>query len=202
MLKMFQVKFLVAIAFLVIAIALIYAGARHRSMTGGPEASRVETSPPRRHRYVLVLDLDETLAHYDQDAKRVTFRPHVNHFLREADRSFDEIVLFTAALREYADEIVDSLERASDVKIPRRYYRESCAIFDGNLVKDLRVLRESQSSRVFIVDNTPGVFVLQPQCGLQIPSFYGDPEDDHLISMLQVLNAKITHLEQSAAVAQ
>lgn len=59
-------------------------------------------------RYTLVLDLDETLIHnvdYGQDSFFLV-RPGCVQFI-ELMAQYYEIVIFTAALQEYADQVVD-----------------------------------------------------------------------------------------------
>lgn len=65
-------------------------------------------------RYTLVLDLDETLIHYEDVDESHEFegevcymvRPGVSKFLQELSQHY-EIVVFTAALQEYADWILN-----------------------------------------------------------------------------------------------
>lgn len=51
--------------------------------------------------YTLILDLDETLAHYFYSPSGGTFliRPHCNEFLQEMSQYF-EVVIFTAAMKD------------------------------------------------------------------------------------------------------
>lgn len=60
--------------------------------------------------YTLVLDLDETLIHFDDENKDeevfYMVRPGLNKFLTEMSQIF-EIVIFTAALQDYADWILN-----------------------------------------------------------------------------------------------
>ena len=141
-------------------------------------------------RKVLVLDLDETLVHFEERSNSVTFRPHTSWFLKKAAGIFDEIVVFTAATEPYAKSIVDELERRSGVHINRRYSRESCGMLDGTVVKDLRVLGEPDTTQLLFVDNTPSVFRLQPQSGIQIADFWGDQNDTELINVFVELEMK------------
>jgi len=58
--------------------------------------------PDTRHKYTLVLDLDETLVHLVEseqadDGSYCYFRPGVNYFLKELSKHY-EIVVFTAAM--------------------------------------------------------------------------------------------------------
>ena len=47
-------------------------------------------------KYTLVLDLDETLVHYDWSNKQFKIRPYTRAFLKEMSQFF-ELVIFTAA---------------------------------------------------------------------------------------------------------
>lgn len=67
--------------------------------------------PPRtvnESPYCLVLDLDETLIHYVENGADSYFlvRPYCIEFLDELSKYF-EIVVFTAAVKEYADWVID-----------------------------------------------------------------------------------------------
>lgn len=74
--------------------------------------------------YTLVLDLDETLIHYecdDTDGDYYLIRPGAIQFLREMALYY-EIVIFTAAMPEYADKILDNLDE-NGFMIKYRLYR-------------------------------------------------------------------------------
>ena len=87
--------------------------------------------------YTLVLDLDETLIHFvntqeesdcqdSQDEEGDFFymvRPFCNKFLSELANYF-EIVIFTAAMQDYADWIVDGIDHRRTIKY--RLYRQHC----------------------------------------------------------------------------
>lgn len=71
----------------------------------------------KKHKYSLVLDLDETLIHYinngesgdsvnENSESYFLIRPFCNEFLREMAQ-FYEIVIFTAGVQDYADWVVD-----------------------------------------------------------------------------------------------
>lgn len=61
--------------------------------------------------YTLVLDLDETLVHFMYTPSGGTFliRPYCFKFLELMSKYF-EIVIFTAAMKEYADSILDIID--------------------------------------------------------------------------------------------
>ena len=61
----------------------------------------------------LVLDLDETLVHYkenlDGEENELLVRPGAEVFLKELSQNF-EIVIFTAAMQDYADWVLDQID--------------------------------------------------------------------------------------------
>ncbi len=162
---------------------------------------RVQVNPGSHT--VLVLDLDETLVHSrfstasGSESIEVSVRPHVREFLVRASSMFDELAVFTAGTRPYAEPIVDDLEAASGVRIRQRFYRDSCTPLLGapgpdgqpavaGYAKDLRLVWPDLG-RVLLLDNTPAAYSLQPSCGVPIASYYGDPADDALLEALSVL---------------
>ena len=156
-------------------------------------------------KFVLVLDLDETLVHsLPPDHVVVVERPHVREFLSAARAAFEDVVVFTAATRDYASPILDSLDPDGTI-FGRRFSRDDCSLLqvagDGEegttqqlVVKDLRKLgipEDELGKRVRIVDNTPSAYALQPQCGVPIKSFMGDdPDDRELFAVLDRLIAE------------
>ncbi|TKY49813.1 CTD small phosphatase protein 2 [Spatholobus suberectus] len=159
-----------------------------------------ETS--KKKNVTLVLDLDETLVHSTMEqcdgAHDFTFqmlmdkectvyvrkRPFLQEFLEKVSEMF-EIIIFTASKRVYAEKLLDVLD--PDKKIfSRRVYRESCTWKDHRCIKDLTVLG-IDLAKVFIIDNTPEVFKLQVNNGIPIKSWFDDPTDSALISLLPFL---------------
>jgi Dullard-like phosphatase family protein len=149
-----------------------------------------------RHRWVLVLDLDETLVHTPNEEGRAApiERPYVREFLRRVAETFDEVIVFTAGTKEYASPVLDGLDPDQRI-FGRRLYRESCSIVELagvlSVVKDLRRLGEADLSRVRLVDNTPSTYALQPASGVPISSFYGDPSDRALVETLARLVSEV-----------
>ncbi|CAO2823449.1 unnamed protein product [Amaranthus hypochondriacus] len=150
----------------------------------------------------LVLDLDETLVHsslkhcenanfcftYCLNMKEHTVyvkeRPHLRTFLKKVAEMF-QIVIFTASQSVYAKQLLDILDPDGKL-ISRRAYRESCIFSDGTCTKDLTVLG-FDLAKVLIVDNTPQVFRLQINNGIPIKSWYNDPSDNELMSLIPFL---------------
>ncbi|XP_010529143.1 PREDICTED: uncharacterized protein LOC104806114 isoform X2 [Tarenaya hassleriana] len=156
----------------------------------------------RRKVVTLVLDLDETLVHSSlepcNDADftfRVFFnmqentvyvkqRPHLYRFLERVVELF-HVVIFTASHSTYASQLLDILDPDGKF-ISQRFYRDSCILSDGIYTKDLTVLG-LDLAKVAIVDNCPQVYRLQINNGIPIKSWYDDPTDDGLISLLSFL---------------
>lgn len=150
----------------------------------------------------LVLDLDETLVHStleecnDADFTFPVFfnmkehivyvkqRPHLRSFLERVADMF-EIVIFTASQSIYAKQLLDILDPDGKY-ISRRAYRESCIFSDGSYTKDLTVLGVDLA-KIVIIDNSPQVFRLQVNNGIPIKSWFDDPSDSALISLLPFL---------------
>lgn len=66
--------------------------------------------------YTLVMDLDETLVHYEDNGVTGQFylRPYAQEYLDEMSKYY-EIVIFTAALQDYADWILNRLDTNDSV---------------------------------------------------------------------------------------
>jgi len=136
--------------------------------------------------YTLVLDLDETLVHYEEtESGRGQFflRPYSQQFIADLDPYY-EIVIFTAAMKNYADWIIDRLD--SQKLISHRLYRCSTKNHNGVFIKDLSKIGR-ELSKTIIVDNNADNFQYQPENGIFIKSWYNDPEDNALQELAQVL---------------
>lgn len=79
-----------------------------------------EKDPNCKKDITLVLDLDETLVHFDETAQEVAKRPYSEEFLKEMGKYF-EVVIFTAGTQEYADWVLSLYEY--EKCIDHRLYR-------------------------------------------------------------------------------
>ena len=82
-------------------------------------------------KYLLVLDLDETLVHYKESIKfnisdydKLKVRPGVKVFL-ESLEPYYKFVVFTAAQKIYADFVCRKIDPENKYFIAR-FYRDSC----------------------------------------------------------------------------
>ena len=139
------------------------------------------TNLQQENTYTLVLDLDETLVHYFEIGGEAKFlvRPGVTHFLTEMSK-FYEIVIFTAAIQDYADWAIDQID--PDGLIKYRLYRQHAIPCGPVYIKDLsRVGRDLR--HMIIVDNVPENFQLQQDNGIFITSWFDDITDTALIEL-------------------
>ena len=133
--------------------------------------------------YTLVLDLDETLVHFDQRRRNYRARPHATAFLREMAKYY-ELVIFTAGLKEYADWILDDFDKLKCIRY--RLYRNSCKFRKGVYVKDLsRIGRDL--SKTIIVDNIAENYELQADNGINILSWFSSLHDTELQKLTLIL---------------
>ena len=144
-------------------------------------------------KYTLVLDLDETLVHFEENEERTGgqfhVRPFAVDFLKQMARYY-ELVIFTAAVKEvssaeqYADWILDKIDE--DHVIPHRLYRQHTLQNNNIFLKDLSLLGRD-IRKCIIVDNNAENFQLHNENGIFIRSWYGDSSDQALFKLAPIL---------------
>ena len=141
--------------------------------------------------YTLVLDLDETLVHFFYTPSGGTFliRPYCIQFLEEMSK-FYEIVIFTAALKDYADSILDILDPKKRF-IKYRLYRQHTSICGVTFCKDLSKIGRNLG-RTIIVDNLADNFKLQPNNGIHIWTWIDDMKDTQLNDLGKILKELVS----------
>ena len=78
--------------------------------------------------------------------------------------------------------MIDALDKTKTIK--HRLYRESCLNIDGFYIKDLSKLRRP-IDQVILIDNAPSSYLLHPENGVAVKSWFSDPDDDELIGRLK-----------------
>ena len=141
--------------------------------------------------YTLVLDLDETLVHffYTPSGGMFLIRPFCIKFLEEMSEKF-EIVIFTAALKNYADSILDLLDPNKKL-IKYRLYRQHVSLSGITFCKDLSKIGRDLG-RTIIVDNLEDNFKLQPNNGIHIWTWLDDMKDTQLEDLGKILKDLIS----------
>ena len=96
-----------------------------------------------------------------------------------------EIVIFTAAMRDYADNILDILDPEKNI-IKYRLYREHTSIYSSingmSFSKDLSKLGRDLN-KVIIIDNLSDNFKLQPNNGIHIGTWTDNMKDTELLEI-------------------
>jgi Dullard-like phosphatase family protein len=141
--------------------------------------------------YTLVLDLDETLVHYSEidGVGNYDIRPGMHEFLDRMNQLGYEIVIFTAATQDYADWVIDQIDPGRLVH--HRIYRQHALPWGPIFVKDLSRLGR-ELDRTLIIDNVQENFMLQPNNGIFILTWYDDPQDTALFALTPLLDELIT----------
>ena len=142
---------------------------------------------PETVKKTLIIDLDETLIHSMAKGGRMSTghmvevrlggtvsssgvqlgpgvpilyyvheRPGCHDFLRKVCKWYN-LIVFTASVQEYADPVIDWLERERKY-FSGRYYRQHCTFRNGAYIKDLAQV-EPDLSKVMILDNSPMSYI-------------------------------------------
>lgn len=184
--------------------------------------------PPQK---TLIIDLDETLIHSMAKGGRMSTghmvevrlggpvstsgvslgpgvpilyyvheRPGCHEFLRKVEKWFN-LVVFTASVQEYADPVIDWLEREKKY-FKGRYYRQHCTFRNGAYIKDLAQV-EPDLSKVMILDNSPMSYIFHEgkhhsalrkegkltfaDNAIPIEGWISDPTDSDLLHLIPLL---------------
>ena len=146
-------------------------------------------------KYTLIIDLDETMVNFKfinikKGFGKLFIRPYLENFL-EVIKDYYEIISFTSATRDYADIVLDIIEKNNRKKyFDGRLYREHTTRFGKKYIKDLSKMGRDLE-KIIIVDNLSQCFKLHSDNGILISSFYGEDENDKALIELQKILIKI-----------
>ena len=113
-------------------------------------------------------------------------RNGVQEFLKEVNKYF-YVGIFTASVKEYADAVISFLDPENKL-IKFRLYRNNCINFnDSFTIKDLRIFKNIDLSKIILIDNSMYSFAAQINNGILINSFFNDKNDSELINALEYL---------------
>ena len=163
-----------------------------------------------KNKKTLILDLDETLIHSDLDLEYknhiitlffdseeegeeeknipipLILRPKLFDFLNYVKEKY-ELIIFTASQKNYADKIIDYIEKDQKY-FSLRLYREHCIfIKPGLYIKDLRIFKNRDLKNIILIDNSIFSFAHQLNNGILVTSFYNDEDDCFLINLKDYL---------------
>ena len=163
----------------------------------------VNRKPGFENKKTLIFDLDETLVHCCVLGEEpevlldvrlpngqvceagVNLRPFVFECLEKLSRVF-EIFVFTASHRCYADVVCDFLDPEGKI-FHGRFYRESCIVSEGLLVKDLRIFKNRKIKDIVLVDNSLHCAAYQIDNCVPIVSWFSDRDDKELVKLVSYL---------------
>ncbi|SMY29280.1 unnamed protein product [Zymoseptoria tritici ST99CH_1A5] len=111
-------------------------------------------------------------------------RPACHEFLRKVAKWYN-LIVFTASVQEYADPVIDWLERERKY-FSGRYYRQHCTYRNGAYIKDLAMV-EPDLSRVAILDNSPMSYIFHEDNAIPIEGWISDPTDNDLLHLIPFL---------------
>jgi len=133
-------------------------------------------------KFCLVLDIDETLSHMVKlpFGNYFLVRPGVMDLLKELN-TYYEIDIFTAALKHYADNIVNKLDKDNKY-ISYRLYRCHCSYEDGKSVKKLSLIGRDLNKIVF-VDDLERNAKYNPQNLALVSKWIDDVYDNEIINL-------------------
>ena len=150
--------------------------------------STIPFLPPiaKEYKYTLVLDMDETLVHFFFTHLSGMFfvRPFCFEFLNELNSMY-EIITFTAGTKDYADGILNQLDKNGDI-IKYRLYRQHTSISGCNVYKDLNKIGRDLSKTI-IIDNLRENFKMQPNNGIFIKTWTSDVNDTQFKVLKKIL---------------
>lgn len=119
----------------------------------------------------------------------VVERPGLSEFLEELSQ-FAEVIIFTAGLEDYAKPIIDAIDPHGRFFVDRIYREGTLRTEYYQCVKDMARVNRSLE-RTVLVDDTPLAFLHQPDNGIPVLGFRGDPDDrllmEAVLPLLQVL---------------
>ena len=150
----------------------------------------------------LVLDIDETLVHSSMSPfpngsdltiemkvsgrKYIAYvlkRPYLEYFLQQMS-SLYEIIVFTASIAEYAEPLLQELDSNRIIKY--KLNRSHCLFYEGNYIKDLRVIKRPIKDLI-IIDNNPIAYALNQENGIPILSWFDNINDTELLKLIPLL---------------
>ena len=137
-------------------------------------------------KFCLVLDIDETLSHMIKlpFGNYFLVRPGVMDLLKEL-YTYYEIDIFTAALKHYADNIINKLDK-DNIYISYRLYRCHCTYEEGKSVKKLSLIGRDLNKIVF-VDDLERNAKYNPQNLVLVSKWTDDVYDNEIINLKEKL---------------
>ena len=137
------------------------------------------------YQYSLVLDLDGTLVSFHKNSSTIILRPGLKDFLHRMKKLY-ELILFTSAIKDYVDPIVNFIEN-DEKYFDYILYRKHLSYDEkGEFFKNLNLLNRN-IQKIIIVDDNEKNFKLHKDNGICIKSFNGENDNNDLDLLAQIL---------------
>jgi len=164
----------------------------------------------RTKRYLLVLDIDETMLHSEmmvnqgtpvqhsgknfdhyltfqndngtQDIFGVRFRPHLKSFLARMSKIYD-LAVYTASQSDYMDEIVKLLDPTKTL-FCATLHREHCLRINN---MNIKTMKNFEGHEAYLIDNLIYSYAFEMKKGIPIFSFVDDMQDVELQDLAAIL---------------
>ena len=160
-----------------------------------------------KYTYSLILDLDETLIHLEREYytfnnmhniknKKLTLRPGLINFLEKMKKIY-EIILFTFSPDDYADAIIDVIEK-DEKYFEHKLYVQHASYSNGKYVKDINDLGRDIKNTIIIEDNINNVHKSNLDNTICIKPFYGECNNEK--NTLQLLGNILNKVRYDAEI--
>ena len=160
-----------------------------------------------KYNYTIILDLDETLIYLEKEYyifnnnhntknKKLTLRPGLFNFLDRMKKIY-EIILFTFSSPEYANPIIELIEK-DEKYFEHKLYIQHASYFNNEYVKNINDLGRNLKNTLIIDNNINNIHKSNRDNSICIKPFYGDIENEK--NTLQLLGNVLNKIRYDAEI--
>ena len=160
-----------------------------------------------KYNYSIILDLDETLIFLEKEYytfnnnhntknKNLTLRPGLFNFLDRMKKIY-EIILFTFSSPEYANPIIELIEK-DEKYFEHKLYIQHASYYNNEYVKNIHDLGRNLKNTLIIDNNINNIHKSNRDNSICIKPFYGDMENEK--NTLQLLGNVLNKIRYDAEI--
>ena len=160
-----------------------------------------------KYDYTIILDLDETLIYLEKEYytfnnnhntknKKLTLRPGLFNFLDRMKKIY-EIILFTFSSPEYANPIIELIEK-DEKYFEHKLYIQHASFYNSEYVKNINDLGRNLKNTLIIDNNINNIHKSNRDNSICIKPFYGDMENEK--NTLQLLGNVLNKIRYDAEI--
>ena len=135
---------------------------------------------PSNKKYTLVLDLNKTLALYNE--RNISLRSGLFSFLSMI-KSYYELISFSCEPNDISENILKEIESHKKY-FDYNFTRQHSILYDNTLVKDISLIGRD-ISKIIIVDDDENCFKLNKENGIKIGVYNGNSNNDNVLFELK-----------------